>query len=309
MSAAVSIAGLRKRFGSHLAVDAVDLEVRRGEIYGLLGPDGAGKTTLLRMLAGILTPDGGAALVAGRDVVADPEGVKQRIGYLSQRFSLYGDLTINENLEFVASLYQTPRAEALRLREELLEMCGLAPFARRQAGRLSGGMKQKLALCCALIHRPEVLLLDEPTTGVDPVSRRDFHRILARLPDQGVTILLSSPYMDEASRCHRLALLAHGRVLASGTTAELAGGVSGVMLEVLTPAARAASQALASLPGHLSNTPFGDSLHVRLSDGGDAVARLTAHLQAAGVALREVRTIEPALEDAFVALLQAEQPA
>lgn len=309
MSAAIAVAGLVKRFGEETAVDRVELTVNQGEIFGLIGPDGAGKTTLMRMLVGILPPTAGTATVAGREVVADPEGVKQRIGYLSQRFSLYGDLTVEENLDFVARLYRVPADQAAPLKEQMLTMTGLAPFRERQARRLSGGMKQKLGLMCALIHRPEVLLLDEPTTGVDPVSRRDFYRILAGLPEEGVTVLLSSPYMDEAQRCHRLALMARGRILAGGTTAELTEAVPGVMLEVVTAQVRGAETALRELPGLLGLTPFGDALHVRLAEGGEPVAAVRSRLDSAGVPVTGIEVIEPSVEDAFVALLGEEAAA
>ncbi|MBI2298309.1 MAG: ABC transporter ATP-binding protein [Armatimonadetes bacterium] len=296
---AVEVRGLTRRFGGITAVDGVDLSVASGEIFGLIGCDGAGKTTLMRMLAAILPPDSGRASVAGCDVVRQPEQLKQRIGYLSQAFSLYSELTIEENLDFVADLFLTPRAEARRLKREMLDLTGLAPFAARQAGRLSGGMKQKLALSCALIHRPQVLLLDEPTTGVDPVSRRDFWRILGGLPEQGVTVLLTSPYMDEASRCHRLALMDNGRILATGSTAELCGNVPGAMLEVVTPQARRAAQAVVGLPGVLSATPFGDSLHVRVGEESGQSAVEEA-LRAAEVPFSGVSTVSVSLEDAFV---------
>ncbi|MBI5835281.1 MAG: ABC transporter ATP-binding protein [Armatimonadetes bacterium] len=299
---AVSVTGLSRHYGTTRAVDDVSFEVASGEIFGIVGPDGAGKTTLMRLLAGIVTPTSGGAMVAGCDVVADPEAVKQRIGYLSQVFSLYRDLTIGENIDFVADLYSEDLVRAGEAKARMLAMTGLAPFVDRQAGRLSGGMKQKLGLMCALIHRPTVLLLDEPTTGVDPLSRRDFWRILADLPSQGVTIVLSSPYMDEASRCHRLALMDHGRVLAVGSAAELAARVSGQMVEVVTPDPRGALRVLEGLPGLLSATPFGDALHVRL-DGDDAVARVSAVLAGAGVVFSEARPAEASLEDAFIDLV------
>lgn len=298
---AIEVSGLTKRFGPTTAVDRLDLRVRRGEIFGLIGADGAGKTTTMRMLCGILPPDGGRAQVAGCDVGRDPEAVKQRIGYLSQVFSLYADLTIDENIDFVGDLFLTPRAEAARAKEELLALTGLAPFRRRQAGRLSGGMKQKLALTCALIHRPQVLLLDEPTTGVDPVSRRDFWRIIGALPEQGVTVLLSSPYMDEASRCSRLALMSRGRVHAEGTVAEICARVPGAMLEVLTPETRRAAAVLVSIPGVRSVTPFGDTLHVRVETA--ETAPIAAALVAAGVPIETVTEVPVSLEDAFVELV------
>ena len=300
-SPAVEICGLTKRFGPVTAVEAVTLNVAAGEIFGLVGPDGAGKTTLMRMLAGIMTPSAGTAIIAGADVVTEPEEVKKRIGYLSQVFSLYTDLTISENLDFVTEIYGEDRQRAAEAKTGMLAMTGLAPFADRLAGRLSGGMKQKLGLMCALVHRPAVLLLDEPTTGVDPVSRRDFWRILADLPSQGVTVVLSSPYMDEAARCHRLALIDHGRILASGTTAEVTGQIDGVVVEVVTPSVRTALAALDGRPEIRSVTPFGDALHARVT-APDPPAAVRAALEAAGVPFAGVETIETTLEDAFIDL-------
>jgi ABC-2 type transport system ATP-binding protein len=297
---AIDARGLTKRFGAVAAIESIDLTVGQGEVFGLIGADGAGKTTLLRVLCGVLRPDSGEASVAGQDVLRDPEGVKRRIGYLSQAFSLYADLTVEENIDFCADLYCTPRSEVQRLKEDMLAMTDLADFRRRLAGRLSGGMKQKLGLICALIHRPEVLILDEPTTGVDPISRRDFWQILADLPAQGVTVLLSSPYMDEASRCHRLALMHRGHILATGTTEQLQRAVRGTVLEIVTSEVRRATDALAGLPGMLSLTPFGDAIHARIEGDQRAVSSIESALGQAGVAWTEVSVVEASLEDAFL---------
>lgn len=297
---AIRASGLTKRFRANLAVDDLTLGVRRNEVFGIIGPDGAGKTTLLRLLCGVMRPDSGTAVVAGREVTRDPEGVKTRIGYLSQAFSLYGDLTIEENISFCADLYLTPRAEVARLKEEMLEMTDLARFRTRQVGQLSGGMKQKVGLICALIHRPQALILDEPTTGVDPVSRRDFWRILSGLPAQGVTVLLSSPYMDEAARCHRLALMHRGRIIAQGTTDELRGSVPGVVVEVVTPEVRLTTRALQGLPGIIEVTPLGDAVHVHAEAGVDAEVIVAEALRGAGLSDATVGPIRASLEDAFV---------
>lgn len=301
---AVDARGLAKAFGPVIGCRGVDLDVRPGEIMGLVGPDGAGKTTTFRMLCGILPPDGGQAAVAGHDVVADPEGVKARIGYLPQRFSLHRDLTVDENIAYVAELYTVPRDDWKRRREELLDMTYLLPFRRRLAGRLSGGMRQKLALICTLIHRPEVLFLDEPTTGVDPVSRRDFWKLLYDLPRQGVTIVISTPYMDEAARCTRLAFMYAGQLLAVDTPAGLKQVVPGRLWQVRCRPQREAREALKRCPAVGGVEVFGDRLHVALKEGGTPDLCQEA-LRAAGIECFEHQQVEPSLEDAFMALVAA----
>jgi ABC-2 type transport system ATP-binding protein len=297
---AIRAAGLRKCFGSITAVDDLNLDVTPGEIFGLVGPDGAGKTTTMRMLCGILHPDAGSAEVAGFDVRRDPEAVKRRIGYMPQRFSLYGDLTVAENLFFFANIYQVPREERLRKEAEVLAFSRLAPFRTRQAQYLSGGMKQKLALACTLIHTPSVLFLDEPTTGVDPVSRRDFWRILYDLVKAGVTIFVSTPYMDEAERCNRIALVNRGRVAICDTPEGLKARMRGEMWEVVADSARQAKMALASVPAVRGTQVFGDRLHVMIEGDGEAAIHMA--LQRAGVTAAGVRRIAPGLEDVFISL-------
>jgi ABC-2 type transport system ATP-binding protein len=299
--AAVEVRGLTKRFGAVCAVDDLCLEVGQQEIVGLVGPDGAGKTTTLRILCGILRPDAGAARVAGHDVLRDPDGVKARIGYLPQRFSLHRDLTVNENIAYFADLYCVPRGTWQQRRDELLQITYLAPFSDRLAARLSGGMKQKLALICTLIHRPEVVFLDEPTTGVDPVSRRDFWKILYDLPRQGVTLVISTPYMDEASRCNRVAFLHQGRILADDTPAGLRAAVSGKIVEVRCRPQRTAREALKALPEVEGVEVFGDRLHVVLRPETDLEGVRLA-LKAAGVLCEDVTETEASLEDVFVGL-------
>ncbi|MEN6549658.1 MAG: ABC transporter ATP-binding protein [Armatimonadia bacterium] len=298
---ALDISGLRKSFGNVVACEDLTLQVEVGQIAGLVGPDGAGKTTSFRMLCGILPADGGHAMVGGAEVTTDPEAVKQHLGYLPQQFSLHRDLTIDENIRYMADLYMVPHAEWRARADELLDITYLTPFRKRLAGRLSGGMRQKLALVCSLIHRPRVLLLDEPTTGVDPVSRRDFWKILYDLPRQGVTILISTPYMDEAARCSKLAFMSEGSLLAVDTPQALRSRLPYQMIEVRCRPQREARTALQHEPGVASVEVFGDRLHIALRPGTTSDA-LKPALKAAGVECEEVSTVEPSLEDVFMAL-------
>jgi ABC-2 type transport system ATP-binding protein len=295
--------GIHKTFGELPAVDGVEFDVRRGEIFGLVGPDGAGKTTLLRLLMGILTPTAGAIEVVGVDMRRSPEMARQRIGYMSQQFSLYGELTVAENLVFFAELYGVTRAERVRREEELLGFSRLAPFRDRMAQHLSGGMRQKLALACTLIHAPDVLLLDEPTTGVDPVSRREFWKILYELLKRGVTLLVSTPYMDEAERCTRVALMSHGRFIDCAPPAELKAQITADLLEVVVTPVRQAKAALDGLSGVERVEVFGDRLHVWVSRSADGQAAIAARITAAGLGSPEIRPILPTLEDVFIARL------
>jgi ABC-2 type transport system ATP-binding protein len=283
-------------------VNKLDLEVRHGEVFALVGPDGAGKTTLIRLLCGVLTPDAGEAVVAGFDVVTDPERVKTRIGYMPQRFSLYGDLTVMENLRLYAGLHEVPPKEFPHKAEQLLADFRLSPFQSRLAQHLSGGMKQKLALVCTLIHEPEVLLLDEPTTGVDPVSRQQFWRILYDLNRRGITIFVSTPYMDEAERAAHVGLMNQGRIIATGSPASLRALMEGEILEVVAEPQAAAKNVLRGHPSVRSLEVFGDRLHV-LVPSAEAQGGLESALAAAGVTLKSIRQIPPSLEDVFVARL------
>ncbi|MBE2214368.1 MAG: ABC transporter ATP-binding protein [Opitutaceae bacterium] len=304
---AIRTTQLRRTFDETVAVDALDLSVADGEIFGLVGPDGAGKTTTMRMLAGILEPTSGAAEVAGCDVRRESERLKDHVGYMSQRFGLYPDLTVLENITFYADIYGVPRRGREEKLERLLGFSNLTPFKRRLAGNLSGGMKQKLGLACALIHTPRVLLLDEPTNGVDPVSRRDFWRILYQLVRDGVTIFVSTAYLDEAERCGRVALMDRGRILGLGTPPEIKRLLGGGTWEVRLERAReAAAHFRARLP-RAAVALYGDRLHVTADGLDESAVRATA--QAGGFALAGVRPIEPSLEDVFVAVLAQRESA
>lgn len=306
---AVLARGLVRRFGPVAAVQGIDLAVRHGEIFGLVGPDGAGKTTIMRMLAGVLRPDAGEIRLEGIDVVADPERAKPLLSYMPQRFGLYEDLTVAENIFFYATLFAVPARVRRDRSQELLAAAGMLPFRRRLAGQLSGGMKQKLGLVCALIHTPRVLLLDEPTTGVDPVSRRDFWGILYGLREQGVTILLSTAYMDEAERCSRLALLHAGAIRRCDTPARLKQAMQGALLAVVTADARAAHAALEGAPGVLGRLLMGDRVNVRVDDADRRAPELRARLAGQGIADADITRIEPGIEDVFVALVGSGSPA
>lgn len=290
---------LTRRFGDRVAVDRLNLSVSEGEIFGLVGPDGAGKTTTMRLLTGILPASEGEAWVDGLNVGKEPDAIKDRIGYMSQRFGLYPDLTVQENIDFYADLYDVPRKGREPKLERLLAFSNLTPFKRRRAGNLSGGMKQKLGLACALIHTPRVLFLDEPTNGVDPVSRRDFWRILYQLLREGVTIFVSTAYMDEAERCNRIGLMHEGRLLACDTVDGVKGLMKGTLLGVRCDRLRAAAAALAPRPVAL----FGDRLHVRVDDADAGSRDIEASLRAAGFGHIDIRVIEPSLEDVFTSSL------
>jgi ABC-2 type transport system ATP-binding protein len=300
---AIMTRGLRKTFGDLVAVDNLDLAVEKGEIFGLVGPDGAGKTTTMRMLCGILAATAGEAQVAGYDVLRQPEQVKRRIGYMPQRFSLYGDLTVAENLAFFANIYHVPRPQRIEREKELLEFSRLAPFRRRLAQNLSGGMRQKLALACTLMHTPEALLLDEPTTGVDPVSRREFWRILYSLLKQGVTIFVSTPYMDEAEHCNRVALIARGRILLCDTPDALKERMRGDLLEITAEPQGQARQALSQIPEVLGVQVFGDRLHVWVSDASRDEQAILSALAERQIEAKSSRRMAPGLEDVFVSVL------
>ena len=300
---AIVVVDLARRFGAVEAVRGVSVSIERGEIFGLVGPDGAGKTTVMRMLAGVLRPDAGTIALDGIDVVSDPERAKAVLSYMPQRFGLYEDLTVDENIFFYGELFELPRSEFRQRSVELLDAAGLAPFRQRLAGQLSGGMKQKLGLVCALIHTPRILLLDEPTTGVDPVSRRDFWAILYRLREQGVTIVMSTAYMDEAERCSRLALLHEGQVRRCDTPQRLKDVVRGSLLAVAGGDPRGNAAALADAPGVAGVLLMGDRVHVRVDDAARRKDELAQRLDARGLPHESIAAVEPGIEDVFVALV------
>ncbi len=300
MDAMIRIQGLTKRFGALTAVDHLNLEIGRGEIFGLVGPDGAGKTTTLRMLCGLMDPSEGEAFVAGENVAKNPRAVKDRIGYMAQRFGLYTDLTVDENMEFYSDLFGIPRSERERLLPELLRMTRMAPFRKRQAGKLSGGMKQKLGLMCTLLHRPEILFLDEPTNGVDPVSRRDFWAILYQLVKDGITILVTTAYLDEAERCNRVGLMYKGRLIRCESPDLMRSHEVCYAIEASN--LRALREKLRSCEGVLSVESSGDSLHVIISPGKTSPERLQETVGPVAF-----RPILPSLEDVFIATIRKEE--
>ncbi len=300
---AIITEGLSRSFGDLVAVNSLDLQVEEGEIFGLVGPDGAGKTTIMRMLTGILAPSAGRAEVAGFDVVRKAEQLKESIGYMSQRFGLYSDLTVTENILFYADIYGVPKKERTERIERLLGFSNLTPFRQRLAGNLSGGMKHKLGLACALIHTPRVLFLDEPTNGVDPVSRRDFWRILYQLVREGVTLFVSTAYLDEAERCNRLALLHQGRLLAVGTPSTVKAMMKGTLIEVRSAAPRRTATLLRTALTDCTVGLFGDRVHIATPDAGATEIRIRSSMKVAGFELVSLRVIEPSLEDVFVSVL------
>lgn len=281
-----------------VAVDDLSLTIRKGEIFCLVGPDGAGKTTTLRMMCGVLPPTRGSISIMGLDVTTSPAAVKTKIGYLSQRFSLYGDLTVDENIDFFAEIHRI--ADFQSKKDELLDFMRLTPFRDRLADRLSGGMKQKLALACTLIHTPEVIFLDEPTTGVDPVSRRDFWKILSSVLKSGISIVMATPYLDEAERATRVALLNNGRLLACDTPENIRAGFQDEVLEIIPENARLAFEALKGNNSVKSVQLFGDRLHVVLHEGPDTATRFEEQLRVSGIKVMSTRSLQPSLEDVFI---------
>ena len=292
------------RFPEITAVDHLNLEIFRGEIFGLVGPDGAGKTTTLRLFCGLIKPTGGSAQVVGYDVSRDLDRVRDRIGYMAQRFGLYPDLSVQENMTFYADLYGLPQGQRHQKMGLLLKMTRMEPFLQRQAGKLSGGMKQKLALMCTLLHHPEILFLDEPTTGLDPVSRRDFWEILHQLVKDGVTVLLTTAYLDEAERCNRVGLMDQGKLIRCDSPEALQTELEEVCYQVTSSHPRTARQILSRASGVLSVEFAGAVLHLFLSPSSTTPAELERSLEEAGCSPAQLTPIKPSLEDVFIALVR-----
>jgi ABC-2 type transport system ATP-binding protein len=302
-NAAVRASKLTKLFGTTPAVDSLDLEIRKGELFGLVGPDGGGKTTILRLLAAIMKPSSGEAWVSGHSVIHEGERIKEKIGYMSQKFGLYEDLTVMENIMFYADLYAVPAGERPKRIERLLGFSNLTPFTGRLAGKLSGGMKQKLGLACALIHTPEVLFLDEPTNGVDPVSRRDFWRILYDLLKEEVTIVISTAYLDEAERCTRIGLIHKGRILMEDTPMEIKKSLGTTMVEVWTDDSRRAAELIRKGEGVEGVSIYGDRLHIAL-ENKDLLDSIFQTLRKEGIMVKDHREILPSIEDVFISMVE-----
>jgi len=299
----IKTTNLTKSFGDTVAVNDLNLEIKKGELYGLVGPDGAGKTTIMRLLSAIMDPTGGEAWIAGHSILTEEEIVKEKIGYMSQRFGLYEDLTVMENIQFYADLYEVPKRDRPPRIGRLLGFSNLTPFKDRLAGALSGGMKQKLGLACSLVHTPEVLFLDEPTNGVDPVSRRDFWKILYSLLKEGVTIFVSTAYLDEAERCTRIGLLHKGKILIENAPVNVKLSLGLPMIELWTENARTAQKKAASVAGIKRVSIYGDKLHLTL-DNREAAPAVLQRLHDAGVAIQDSRDITPSLEDVFISMVE-----
>lgn len=302
----ISIQSLTKQFGETVAINNLSLDIQPGETFGLIGPDGAGKTTMMRVISTAMNPTSGRVSVGGVDTMSDPEAVKKMIGYMPQRFALYPDLTVVENLNFFADVFGSPRAQRAELIERLLGFARLTEFQTRLARNLSGGMQKKLALAATLMHRPRVLLLDEPTTGVDPVSRREFWDLLTEVHLQGVTIVISTPYLDEAERCTRVGLLYRGELVACDDPRKLRDNLGAIVLEAHSEQALAARQAIEQQPGVLSASAHGNVIRL-LIDRTERIAQLESQWQARGIVVEQPRVVKARLEDAFVLMLTKDE--
>jgi ABC-2 type transport system ATP-binding protein len=302
--AIIETQGLTRAFKTIVAVDGLTLQVEPGEIFGLLGPDGAGKTTTIRLLSAIMDPTGGWAKVAGFDTVTEPEPIKRRIGYMAQSFNLYGDLSVWENLNFFADVFEVTGAEREARIQRLLDFARLGEFRDRRAAQLSGGMQKKLALACTLIHTPEIIFLDEPTTGVDPVSRREFWDILTDLHLQGITLVVSTPYMDEAERCSRVGLIYQGRLVVCDTPEKVKAMTEGELIALWPSNVREAQEALTGLEGVLEIQTYGDQLRIFTHDTDGLMARLRSVLTEKGIEVQDMRKTRPRMEEAFISLIR-----
>ncbi|MCJ7667061.1 MAG: ABC transporter ATP-binding protein [Anaerolineae bacterium] len=302
--AIIETENLTKRFKNTTAVDRLNLSVEEGEIFGLVGPDGAGKTTTIRLLSAIMNPTEGRAIVAGHDTVKEAEEIKKVIGYMPQRFSLYGDLSVMENLLFFAEIFEVRGSEREERISTLLHFSRLEEFQRRRADHLSGGMQKKLALACTLVHKPQILLLDEPTTGVDPISRREFWDILSNLHLEGVTLLVSTPYMDEAERCSRVGLIFKGKMIVCDEPEKIKGLVRGEVIELRPQPLSKAREIIEGWEGALDVRVYGGLLHVFVEDGEMAMRQLESLLASQGVIVEGVRQIKPRMEEAFISLIR-----
>jgi ABC-2 type transport system ATP-binding protein len=301
---AIETTDLGRTFKQTVAVDGLNLRIQSGEIFGLVGPDGAGKTTTIRLLAAILDPTSGRASVAGFDTVQQPEPIKRRIGYMAQRFNLYGDLSVWENLNFFADVFEVSGAQRRERIERLLRFARLVEFRERRANHLSGGMQKKLALACTLIHQPQIIFLDEPTTGVDPVSRREFWDILTELHMQGITLLVSTPYMDEAERCSRVGLMYQGKLVVCDTPEQIKAMKDGELIALWPSDQRRARALLDRFPGIREVQTYGDQLRLFVTDAARIMPQLQAALAAEGIKVMEMRQTQPRMEEAFISLVR-----
>jgi len=304
---AIETFDLTKRFDNTTALERLNLKIKKGDLFGLVGPDGAGKTTILRLLSGILKPTSGTAEVAGFNIIQESEKLKEHIGYMPQRFGLYEDLTVEENLDFFSDIFEVSKKERGERIRELMDFSQLHPFRKYLAGNLSGGMKQKLGLSCVLIHRPEILLLDEPTTGVDPSSRRDFWKILFQQLKQGVTIFISTPYMDEAERCHTVGMLYEGNFLAVDTPDEIKKLLTGFLFEISTDKPRKAWEVAQKSDAAASSVLFGDRLHLLVKDPEKDVEAIENEFARSNIKIDSLQRISPTLEDVFFSFLKTHE--
>ena len=307
---AVSMTNLTKTFGDFVAVDKVSIDVNKGEIFGFLGPNGAGKSTTIRILCGLMAPTSGAASVAGFDVATQPEDIKRNIGYMSQKFSLYDDLTVEENIEFFGGVYGVSTEKLAQREEYVLDMANLTDKRKMMTRLLAGGWKQRLALGCAILHEPPILFLDEPTSGVDPIARRSFWELIYQLSGAGHTIFVTTHYMDEAEYCHRIALMYGGRVIALGSPAELKASLgAGRLLNLETSDLLPSMTALEGKPGLLDIAVFGGGLHIKVDDEARAMDTIRAALGAAKIQVLRLEPITPSMEDVFVSLIESQEKA